>query len=410
MTTYPVEVFSFMGIGIAVVMLRTYVRVTRHRGERTHLAADDVLMICALIPYTVELVLAYFVGKRYGGLTNGAMSDEYRATLSPHTKEFSQRVSGSKVQIAGWIMYVTTLWLIKASLCAFYSRLTDRLPEYRLRIYIGYAAIAMTYIATLLVILCSCHPIHRFWQINPNPGNHCQPAQSKPYVYTVMVLNVATDLYLISVPLPLLWGAHLPLTKKLGLTAVFSGAFFVMAAGIVRGVLIVQHDVGGPERGSAWAARESFVAIVTSNLPPMWGWISSKFAPCIEPLLSSLRSGDKLQGTPDLSTLGDVSGRANANQSYQPQRHHYGVWRGDVSSHIRSSMRVSHDEAPDTLSEAKEGSSTMENGTQSTTAADGGITKRVVIEMERMPIQDLEEMPVPTDLFDAQESTVVESG
>jgi hypothetical protein len=52
----------------------------------------------------------------------------------------------------------------------------------------------------------------------------------------------------------------------------------------------------------------------------------------------------------------------------------------------------------------------MENGTQSTTAADGGITKRVVIEMERMPIQDLEEMPVPTDLFDAQESTVVESG
>lgn len=55
-----------------------------------------------------------------------------------------------------------------------------------------------------------------------------------------MILNILTDLYLIAIPLPLLWGARLPLIKKLSLTVVFSGAFFVMAAGILRGVLIVE--------------------------------------------------------------------------------------------------------------------------------------------------------------------------
>lgn len=55
-----------------------------------------------------------------------------------------------------------------------------------------------------------------------------------------MILNVLTDLYLIGIPIPILWGTSLPLLKKLSLVVVFSGAFFVMAAGILRGTLILQ--------------------------------------------------------------------------------------------------------------------------------------------------------------------------
>lgn len=40
--------------------------------------------------------------------------------------ELRRRVNGAKIQIAGWSVYVTTLWLVKASLCAFYTRLTVR--------------------------------------------------------------------------------------------------------------------------------------------------------------------------------------------------------------------------------------------------------------------------------------------
>lgn len=37
-------------------------------------------------------------------------------------------VTGSKIQVAGWCMYVSVLWIIKAALCAFYVRLTVSQP------------------------------------------------------------------------------------------------------------------------------------------------------------------------------------------------------------------------------------------------------------------------------------------
>ena len=71
-----------------------------------------------------------------------------------------------------------------------------------IRIRIGYIFIGVTYLAVILSILLGCHPLHKNWQINPDPGNYCQPAVSHIDVYVTVTLNVATDLYLISIPFP----------------------------------------------------------------------------------------------------------------------------------------------------------------------------------------------------------------
>lgn len=39
------------------------------------------------------------------------------------------------------------------------------------RVKIGYAALAVTYIAVELSILLGCRPFHHNWQINPDPGS-----------------------------------------------------------------------------------------------------------------------------------------------------------------------------------------------------------------------------------------------
>ncbi len=89
------------------------------------------------------------------------------------------------------------------------------------RIKIGLVAVGVTYVVTILSILLGCQPFHRNWQINPDPGSttsftspltpkgtrltcpdHCQPAVSKIDLYVTVVLNVATDIYLMSIPLP----------------------------------------------------------------------------------------------------------------------------------------------------------------------------------------------------------------
>lgn len=192
------------------------------------------------VVYGLETGAAYMVGAWFMGLANNAMTDEERRELSHNSEEYRLRVGGSKVQVAGWSLYTLLLWLLKTCMAIFYSRLTwvlirlhlfgplsltyilpfsAGLVNMRIRIHIAYVLIAITYIATVCSILFGCHPMDKNWQIYPNPGSvsyllilrdrvsdysldYCQPAVSKIDIYVTVVLNVATDLYLISIPAP----------------------------------------------------------------------------------------------------------------------------------------------------------------------------------------------------------------
>ncbi|KAJ3508682.1 hypothetical protein NM208_g15786 [Fusarium decemcellulare] len=305
--SFAAEAFTLLSVGIMVVFLRTYARL-KQVGIR-NFEADDYLMLLAIIPYTIETALAYTVTAKYHGLTNSAMTTEARASLSPDSDEYAMRVGGSKIQVAGWAVYATVLWVIKSALCAFYFRLTAGLTNYKIRIHIGFGLIAATYIVIICCILFSCQPFHRFWQINPDPGNFCQPANSKLYIFIIVSLNIITDTYLLLIPLPMLWGARIPKVKKYGLVVLFSGGIFVMVAGLLRCILILQNPRTGPEQGSSWAVRESFVAVVTSNLPSTWGWMRTKLKPFFGSLLSS-NNTSKYKGGPEPGSimLGEQSG------------------------------------------------------------------------------------------------------
>ena len=52
-------------------------------------------------------------------------------------------------------------------------------------------------------------------------------------------MNVITDLYLLSIPLPMLWMSSLRPAKKVGLMILFGGGFLVIACATLRCVLIV---------------------------------------------------------------------------------------------------------------------------------------------------------------------------
>ncbi|XRM43951.1 hypothetical protein ABZX51_007105 [Aspergillus tubingensis] len=198
------------------------------------------------------------------------MTDAERAALSPSSEEYHLRVGGSKTQVLGWSLYTTLLWLLKSCMAVFYSRLTAGLINMHIRIRIAYFLIGATYIAVIISILAGCHPIQKNWQINPNPGNYCQPAVSHIDVYVTVMLNVATDVYLISIPTPILFKARLPWREKLELLILFSGGTFVMACGILRCVLIVTAGANGASQAGSWACRETFVAVIIGNAPMIY--------------------------------------------------------------------------------------------------------------------------------------------
>ncbi|KAL6249320.1 hypothetical protein RBB50_003173 [Rhinocladiella similis] len=262
---FNTEAFTLLAIGVLIVAIRTASRlsVTGIKG----LWADDYLMLFATVIYGLETGAAYIVGAWWLGLANNGMTDEQRQTLDPNSQEYRYRVNGSKTQLIGWSLYTLLLWTLKLCMIIFYHRLTEALEYMKIRIRIGYGIVVVTYIITELSILLGCHPFHKNWQIYPDPGNHCQPAISKIDLYVTVVLNVLSDAYLLSIPIPLLWKADVPMVKKLSLIFIFSGAVFVMAAGILRAALIIADPIGGAQAAGSWAVRETFVAVVVCNLP-----------------------------------------------------------------------------------------------------------------------------------------------
>ncbi|KAK1836342.1 hypothetical protein QBC39DRAFT_84762 [Podospora conica] len=312
MEAFVTEAFALLGVGLLFIGLRSYVRISTVGWKG--LQADDYLMWFAAILYSGETALAYSVGAFWRGLANNGMTDEQRLLLDPNSEEFMLRVNGSKTQVAGWSTYTLLLWVIKAAMCTFYLRLTDGL-EFKTRIYVGFGLIFSTWLAVFLSIMFSCVPFHKNWQIYPDPGNFCQPAISKIDIFVTVVLNVITDLYLMSIPIPMLWRASIPRAKKGGLILLFSGGLFVTMAGILRCVLIITDPINGAQQAGSWAVRETFVAVVTSNMPMVfplvmrWG----------RPLLGTLRSISSTKNS-KLSRSGDPHSGAFKLEDKNPRR------------------------------------------------------------------------------------------
>jgi hypothetical protein len=121
---FTIEAFTLMGIGTLIVVSRLMLRA-RQVGIR-HLQADDYFMLGALVFYVAGTATVYIAGIKLKGLDNSSMTDAQRASLDPTSEEYRLRVAGSKIQVAAWCGYATILWLVKASLCSFYLRLTVR--------------------------------------------------------------------------------------------------------------------------------------------------------------------------------------------------------------------------------------------------------------------------------------------
>ncbi|PKY07657.1 hypothetical protein P168DRAFT_295382 [Aspergillus campestris IBT 28561] len=257
-----VELWLLYTIGVTLTLLRTYTRV--RAGGIGHLRAEDFLVWAGIIFYTAQTALAYSVGNVAHGLAN------------------NDRVIGSKIQVAGWTTYSVLIGSLKLSMLAFYIRLTEGLGyRYRGPVYVGFALVIGTMLISIITIFAACRPFYGYWQINPDPGNACQAAVSKPVVWASFASNVSTDIYLILIPIPMLWISRLKLLKKVTTTIVFGAGLFVLVCAILKSVFVLTEDpVNGAQLAGEWGTRETFAAVVTTNLPMIFHFL--------RPLLSRL--------------------------------------------------------------------------------------------------------------------------
>ncbi|KAK4184399.1 hypothetical protein QBC35DRAFT_506056 [Podospora australis] len=309
--TATITTWTLYAVGIAVTILRTYARVEAV-GWR-HLQMDDYLAWVAGLLYTVQSTLGYQIGNLAHGLANNGMTDAERAALLVTDPEYDMRVIGSQIQVAGWSCYSTLMAALKFSMLVFYLRLTQGLGrKYRLRVHAGFALVLGGYIASILAVFLSCRPFHHYWQINPDPGNVCQAAVSRPIVWASFAANVATDIYLILIPLPLLWGSRLRLVEKIASSLVLGAGIFVLVCATLKTVFVIVDEVNGAELAGAWGTREGFVAVVTTNLPMVFPLFKAWLRPWFGS--SGRATTDKYDNPKDgFRTIGGGGGGSNSN-------------------------------------------------------------------------------------------------
>ena len=122
----------------------------------------------------------------------------------------------------------------------------------------------VTYIATVLVILCHCTPVQMNWQIKPFAGQRCVSMAIN--ILTIAALNITTDLCILAIPIPLLWKVRIPIGKKIVIGLLLCSGLFVITAAIIRAVL----TMGNAEEinnADIWGIRETFVSVIAVSAP-----------------------------------------------------------------------------------------------------------------------------------------------
>lgn len=117
------------------------------------------------------------------------------------------------------ILYAIGLLLVKASILGLYWRLFGVKVGFRRAIYVVGAVVLAWAISSILETFLLCTPFEYNW--NPAvEGGRC--ANRNAAFIATGVLNLVTDLMVLSLPLSHIWALQLPLGQRLGLLVIFS--------------------------------------------------------------------------------------------------------------------------------------------------------------------------------------------
>ncbi|KAG8672586.1 hypothetical protein FPOAC1_005862 [Fusarium poae] len=220
-------------------------------------------MVFALVNFTGVVVSINEVAK------NGSnyMAPDVADNLTPEERD--KAVFGSKMTFVLEIFALTAVWTIKACLLFLYNRLTQGTSiKQRWAVRFVAAFCAITYIVVIfLFVFFWCSPTPEYWAVPVNP-NKMQCATYYSHMITATACNIASDIMLILLPIPIVINISLSRKRRVGLCCVFGlGLFNILAA-----VLNRYYNFSNPNSYVFlyWYVAESGVALWVGNLPLCW--------------------------------------------------------------------------------------------------------------------------------------------
>ncbi|KAI6373100.1 hypothetical protein MCOR25_003499 [Pyricularia grisea] len=237
------------------VVARTSIRLQRVKNLR----ADDGFIILALLCLVGDLVIQHYMWTQ--GLAD------------PANSTFENFVNIMKMIVPGSTLYITSLWAIKAALVLLYKRIAGPRSSMQIVCNVALGVLAATWLLIFFHIMFQCWPHDRRWSEDPN--YQCDPHNSEINYWITVIINITTDVAIISLPISIVAGLQMKLRKKIGVGAIFMLGIFVIIGSIIRAYFSKRNET---MLTCTVSMIETMIAIIAACLPPLLSILSQKLS------------------------------------------------------------------------------------------------------------------------------------
>ncbi|KAK0938777.1 hypothetical protein LTR29_009627 [Friedmanniomyces endolithicus] len=299
--------------------------------------ADDLMAACAYVVLLIQTV--------FGGIAVHYGFGKHREAIQPTL---------SKALLYFYLYQICYKLLggfTKLTFCALYLRIFSQ-KGFATLVMVVSTIVAAGSLAFTLGTIFQCSPVHRAWD-RRIPG-HC--LNNEAFWYSHAAFNIFFDIVVFIMPIPLIRTLKLARGQKTGLISIFCLGAFVIAAAVVRMVML--RDSAGstdPTWGSTialyWTEIEANTSVICCCLPALR-------VPCLN-LWRRVREGKRSRSvshlisprqTPQSVWSGPQQSQPTATHDPTNPQHVYQV---DPRSNLSASKSVSMPSHPSSMADEK---------------------------------------------------------
>lgn len=201
------------------------------------IGADDYIMLAALLTLLSSQGVILYCAK-------------YGMGLHIYDWELESYEPGLKTKLYLTSGYYLAVYWVKASILVFYLRLgfTDLAQYCRIILLTYFLAVSSKFkkmcwgtiavltpllIASQIVIYCQCQPLRAVWDVTLQL-NEYSCIDIAAFLYSTSILSIITDIWILILPVRLLWRVQRPIKEKIQLLGVFMIGVLACIAGCIR--------------------------------------------------------------------------------------------------------------------------------------------------------------------------------
>jgi len=249
------EVIAATTICLSAAYISVVLRFISRRIGGTALGKDDFTIVIGLITASVFSILIIV-------LTTFGLG-RHQDTLTP-----TESIKFAKGCLAAETVLNVPIVTIKLSILLLYHRIFVS-PRFTRALWATGIFLVSWCFASAMVDIFQCVPVQALW--DPTIPHKCVNVDGE--LIAVSLLNVISDVLILILPLPMLWGLHTTTQRKWQLTGLFLMGSLVCVGSIVRTVYSSQVSLTDASwdntKPAMWSAVEINLAIVSACLPTL---------------------------------------------------------------------------------------------------------------------------------------------